>query len=141
MSSVGMGASPRVVVTGRNVSMSEGQRMHVTDRISRLEKYADRVVRYDVEFYHEANPRQSKLCQRVTITGKGNGSRVRVESRGLSFHSALNTAIHTLENRLRQDHAQRRTHHGPRRRTSVAAATAPFATALFRDRHPVVPRP
>ena len=129
----------QVVVTGRNMVMSARHRMYVADQISRLQKYTTRVIRYDVEFYHENNPRQLKLCQRVTITGRGNGARVRAESCGPTFHAALDTAIHTLQQRLCHDHAKRRTHHGHRRRTSVAAATAPFATALFHDRHPGAP--
>jgi ribosomal subunit interface protein len=135
-SGAAIGVGIQVVVTCRNVTISAGHRMHVVVKMSRLEKYTERTVRYGVEFYHENNPRQSKLCERVTITGRGKGVRVRAESRGLTFDSALDTAIRKLESRLRDEHAKRRTHHGPRRRTSVAAATAPFAAPVSHDRNP-----
>jgi ribosomal subunit interface protein len=74
------GAGMQVVLTGRNMAMSAGDRRHVADKIVRLDRYSNNIIRYGFDFYHENNSRQSKLWQRVTITGRGNGSRAHAES-------------------------------------------------------------
>jgi ribosomal subunit interface protein len=122
-----------VVVTGRNVEVSASYRAHVAGKLARLGKYTHRVIRYDVELSHENNPRQSKACHRVEITGTGNGPTERAESVGPDFYAALDTAITKVAERLRRGHDRLRAHHGRHRRTSVAAATAPLAAALCAD--------
>jgi ribosomal subunit interface protein len=134
------GTESQIIVTGRNVVVPNGYLVQIAGKLRRLGKYTTGVTHYDVELYHEKNPRQSKKCQRVQIAATGNGSTVRAESRGPDFHSALDTAIHTLAQRLHRNHNKLRAHHGHHQRTSVAAATAPFATALFNDHHPSVRR-
>jgi ribosomal subunit interface protein len=54
-----------VVVRGRNVEVPEHFRQHVAEKIERVERYDHRIIRVDVELYHERNPRQSASCQRV----------------------------------------------------------------------------
>ena len=67
-----------------------------------------------VELFHENNRRQSKLCQRVEITGTGNGPVIRDQARGPDFYTALAAAITKLKTRLRRSHDRRRIHHGHR---------------------------
>lgn len=116
-----------IVVKGRNVEVPDHYRVHVSAKMSRLERYDSKVVRYDVELFHEPNRRQSKNCQRVEITGKGRGPIVRAEACAADFYAALDTAISKLENRLRRTHDRRRVHHGRHNPTSVAEATAALA--------------
>ena len=61
----------------------------------------------------------AKLCQRVEITGTGNGPVVRAEARGPDFYAALAAALAKLRTRLHRSHV----HHGHRTPTSVAEAT------------------
>jgi ribosomal subunit interface protein len=63
-----------IIVTGRNVDVSAHYRMYVAGKLARLGRYSSHVVHYDVVLDHERNPRQSKVCQRVEITGRGKGS-------------------------------------------------------------------
>lgn len=121
-----------VVVTGRNVEVPEHFRVHVSDKMAGVERYDGKVIRYEVELYHEKNPRLSKVCQRVEITGKGGGSTVRAEASGPDFHAALDSAMGKLEERLRRLRDRGKVHHGLRQPTSVAEATAPLAP-LLRD--------
>ena len=118
-----------IVVKGRNVEVPDHYRVHVSAKMSRLERYDSKVIRYDVELYHEKNRRQAKNCQRVEITGKGRGPAVRAEACAPDFYAALDAAISKLENRLRRTHDRRRVHHGRHNPTSVAEATAPLARA------------
>lgn len=118
-----------IVVKGRNVEVPDHYRVHVSAKMSRLERYDSKVVRYDVELFHERNRRQSKNCQRVEITGKGRGPIVRAEACAADFYAALDAAISKLENRLRRTHDRRRVHHGRHNPTSVAEATAALAAS------------
>jgi len=113
-----------IVVKGRNVEVPEHYRVHVAEKLARLERYDRKVIRFDVELFHEPNRRQSKNCQRVEITGKGRGPIVRSEACAGDFYAALDSAVNKLENRLRRAHDRRRVHHGRRGPTSVAEATS-----------------
>jgi ribosomal subunit interface protein len=119
-----------IVMTGRNVDVPAHYRVHVTDKLAHLERFNNHPIRYDVELDHANNPRQSKTCQRVEITSTGNGPTMRAEAAGPDFYTALDAAVAKLEARLRRSHDRRRVHHGRHRPTSVAAATAPLATAV-----------
>lgn len=116
-----------IVVKGRNVEVPEHYRVHVEEKLTRLERYDRKVIRFDVELFHEPNRRQSKNCQRVEITGKGRGPAVRAEACAGDFYAALDSAVTKLENRLRRLHDRRRVHYGRRSPSSVAEATAASA--------------
>lgn len=113
-----------IVVKGRNVEIPDHYRVHVEDKLARLERYDRKVIRFDVELFHEPNRRQAKSCQRVEITGKGRGPAVRAEACAGDFYAALDSAVTKLENRLRRLHDRRRVHYGRRSPASVAEATS-----------------
>ncbi|HEX5495208.1 MAG TPA: ribosome-associated translation inhibitor RaiA [Mycobacteriales bacterium] len=112
-----------IVVRGRNVEVPEHYRQHVADKLHRAERHDPRIVRVDVELYHERNRRQSNACQRVEITCRTRGPVVRSEACAQDFYAALDTAVSKLESRLRRAADRRRVHHGTRTPRSVAAAT------------------
>jgi ribosomal subunit interface protein len=122
-----------IVVKGRNVEVPDHYRMHVTEKLARVERYDQKAVHYDVELFHERNPRQSKSCQRVEITGRCRGQVVRAEASGADFYAALDAAVSKLDNRLRRVADRRKVHYGRRHPTSVAEATAPLAATLTSD--------
>ena len=117
-----------IVVKGRNVEVPDHYRVHVADKLARLERYDKKVIRFDVELFHEPNRRQSKNCQRVEITAKGRGPVVRAEACAGDFYGALDCAVTKLENRLRKMHDRRRVHYGRRSPASVAEATGAIGT-------------
>jgi ribosomal subunit interface protein len=126
-----------IVVKGRNVEVPDHYRVHVTEKLARVERYDQKAVHYDVELFHERNPRQSKSCQRVEITGRCRGQVVRAEACGADFYAALDAAVSKLENRLRRVADRHKVHYGRRHPTSVAEATAPLAATLA----PPIPSP
>jgi ribosomal subunit interface protein len=126
-----------IVVKGRNVEVPDHYRVHVTEKLARVERYDQKAVHYDVELFHEPNPRQSKSCQRVEITGRCRGQVVRAEACGSDFYAALDLAVSKLDNRLRRVADRHKVHYGRRHPTSVAEATAPLAATLA----PEVPSP
>jgi ribosomal subunit interface protein len=113
-----------VQVSGRNVEIPNHFRIHVMDKLSRVERFDPRIFRFDVELHHERNRRQSKICQRLEITARGKGPVVRGEACADNFYAALDAALSKLESRLRRTKDRRKVHHGLRTPISVAEATA-----------------
>lgn len=113
-----------VVVKGRNVEVPDHFRIHVADKLSRLERFDPSIFLFDVELFHERNRRQRKSCQRVEITARGKGPVVRAEACADSFYGALEQVVAKLESRLRKMKDRRRVHHGEKTPISVAEATA-----------------
>ncbi|HEY0167783.1 MAG TPA: ribosome-associated translation inhibitor RaiA [Jatrophihabitans sp.] len=112
-----------IVVRGRNVEVPDHYRQHVAEKLARVERYDNRIIRADVELLHEKNPRQSEICQRVEITCRVRGPVVRVEAAAADFYKALDLAVERLARKFRQAADRRRVHHGRHTPTSVAAAT------------------
>jgi len=111
-----------IVVKGRNVEVPEHYRVHVTEKLSRLERYDRKIVRFDVELFHEPNRRQHKSCQRVEITTQVRGQVICAAACAGDFYGALDCATSKLESRLRRIHDRRRVHYGRRSPASVGAA-------------------
>jgi ribosomal subunit interface protein len=122
-----------VVVKGRNVEVPEHYRVHVADKLAKIERYDHKLIRVDVELSHERNPRQADNCQRVEITCVSRGPVVRAEACAKDFYSALDVAIAKLDTRLRRAADRRRVHRGRHAPISVAAATAGLPVAPFGD--------
>ena len=128
-----------IVVTGRNVEVPDHFRVHVAEKIGRLERYDHKIVGMEVELFHERNRRQLKNCQRVEITGRGCGPVARAEASAQDFYAALDAAVGKLEARLRRSHDRRRIT-GKRARvmgSRSAATAAGGATAVLDERPPI----
>jgi ribosomal subunit interface protein len=113
-----------ILVKGRNVEVPEHYRQHVAEKLRKIERYDEKLIRVDVELSHERNPRQSDYCQRVEITCASRGPLVRAEACAGDFYTALDHAIAKLDARLRRVADRRRVHRGRRAPVSVAAATS-----------------
>ena len=116
-----------IVVKGRNVEVPDHYRVHVSEKLQKIERYDNKLIEISVELQHERNPRQSDNCQRVEITCVSRGPVVRAEACSGDFYSALDKAIDKLDTRLRRAADRRRVHRGRHAPVSVAAATAPLA--------------
>ncbi len=119
-----------IVVKGRNVEVPDHYRVHVADKLAKVERYDHKLIRVDVELFHERNPRQSDHCQRVEITVVSRGPVVRAEACAKDFYAALDSAINKIDSRLRRAADRRRVHRGRHAPVSVAAATAGLPTDL-----------
>jgi ribosomal subunit interface protein len=120
-----------IVVKGLNVEVPDHYRQHVADKLHKIERYDQKIIRTDVELFHERNPRQSDNCQRIEITCLSRGPVIRAEACAGDFYSALDNAVSKLEGRLRRAADRRRVHRGRRAPVSVAEATASLATDAF----------
>ncbi|GGL89946.1 ribosome hibernation-promoting factor, HPF/YfiA family [Micromonospora yangpuensis] len=118
-----------IVVKGRNVEVPDHYRVHVAEKLAKIERYDHKLIRVDVELFHERNPRQADHCQRVEITCVSRGPVVRAEACTNDFYSALDAAIAKLDTRFRRAADRRRVHRGRHAPISVAAATAGLPVA------------
>ncbi|MFC4020438.1 ribosome hibernation-promoting factor, HPF/YfiA family [Micromonospora sp. GCM10011542] len=118
-----------IVVKGRNVEVPDHYRVHVAEKLAKIERYDHKLIRVDVELFHERNPRQADHCQRVEITCVSRGPVIRAEACTNDFYSALDAAIAKLDTRLRRAADRRRVHRGRHAPISVAAATADLPVA------------
>jgi len=130
-----------IVVKGRNVEVPDHYRVHVSEKLSRLERYDRKIVRFDVELFHEPNRRQHKNCQRVEITTQIRGQVLCAAACAGDFYAALDSATSKLESRLRRVHDRRRVHYGRRSPASVGQAVGaaqPMAGGVQTD---IAPEP
>jgi ribosomal subunit interface protein len=118
-----------IVVSGRNVEVPDHYRQHVSEKLTKVERYDDKIIRFDIELSHEKNPRQADHCQRVEITCVSRGPVVRAEACASDFYSALDHATTKLDARLRRSADRRRVHRGRHAPVSVAEATSGLAVA------------
>jgi ribosomal subunit interface protein len=124
-----------IVVTGRNVEVPDHFRVHVAEKVARLERYDHKIVGLEVELFHERNRRQLKSCQRVEITGRGCGPVARAEATAQDFYTALDGAVAKLEARMRRSHDRRRI--TSRRARVAAAARGGTQTAVLDEMPPI----
>jgi len=118
-----------IVVKGRSLEVPDHYRQHVSEKLAKIKRYDQKLIRVDVELSHERNPRQSDYCQRVEITGISRGPVIRAEARAADFYSAFDVALAKIENRLRRAADRRRVHRGRHTPVSVAEAMASLAFA------------
>lgn len=113
-----------IVVKGRHTSVPERFRVHVSEKLAKLEKLDQKVIRIDVELTSEANSRRADHADRVELTVHSKGPVIRAEATASDRYAALDLAVDRLMARLRKAADRRRVHHGNRTPVSVAAATA-----------------
>jgi ribosomal subunit interface protein len=126
-----------IVVTGRNVEVPDHFRVHVAEKLTRLERYDHKIVGLEVELFHERNRRQLKNCQRVEITGMGCGPTARAEACAQDFYAALDAAIAKLESQLRRSHDRRRVTARRARVTAGRGAAGAVGTAVLDELPPI----
>jgi len=119
-----------VVVKGRHCEISDSFRDHVEEKLSRLEKHDQRVIRLEVEVDMERNPRQQGRAVRVQLTAFSKGPVIRAEACADDKRAALDVAVDKMAAQMRRAADRRRVHHGRHTPVSVAQALAGREQAL-----------
>lgn len=99
------------VVKGRNAEISESFREHVEEKLAKIELFAPRAQRVDVEVTHEPNPSQADISEKIEITLRDKGPVVRAEAKSSDRLSALDLAAEKLIEQLRRANERRKDHH------------------------------
>jgi ribosomal subunit interface protein len=113
-----------VVVTARHCEVSDRFRAHVEEKLERLAKYNQRIIRIDVAVTKEVNPRLADQQVRVEITIRSRGPIMRAEAAAEDKMAALDKAVERLSTQARKAADRRRIHHGSRNPASLAQAMA-----------------
>ncbi len=113
-----------VVVKGRHYEISDRFRAHVEEKLARLEKYDQRIIRVDVEVGKEPNPRLSDQSVRVEVTIRSRGPVIRAEAAADDKMTALDIAVSRLSTQARKAADRRRIHRGSHTPKSLAQAMA-----------------
>ncbi len=98
-----------VVVSGRHCAVPEEFREHVQQRITRVEKLHDRVIRVEVEVSADrARKPEQDTCVQITLISKGPA--VRAEACAHDKTAAFEHALDRLTTQLRKAHDRRAVH-------------------------------
>ena len=118
-----------IVIKGRNCEIPERFHELATEKLSKLERYDQKVMTVDVEVSKEPNPRRADEAHRVQLTVRTKGPIVRAEAAADDRYSALDMAMDKLSSRMRRAAERRRAARtGGRNPKSVALATADLPT-------------
>ena len=118
-----------IVIKGRNCEIPERFHDLATEKLSKLERYDQKVMTVDVEVSKEPNPRRADEAHRVELTVRSKGPIIRAEAAADDRYSALDMAMDKLSNRMRRAAERRRAaRSGGRNPKSVATATADLPT-------------
>lgn len=121
-----------VVVKSHHCTVSDRFRDYVQDKITKLEKLNQRVIRVDIEVSAEKNPRQHDHASRVEITLHTKGPVIRAEASAEDKTAAFDLALDKLMAQLRKAADRRRVHHGHHRPPSLSEVTM-MAQAVSSD--------
>lgn len=114
-----------ITVSGRKCEVTDKFRAHVEEKLSRLERFDERVERVAVQVCHENNPSRSALAERVELTFfTRKGTVVRAEASAVDRFAALDAALDRLTAQVRRYRDRTRVHRGRHAPVSVAQATA-----------------
>ncbi|HSE09415.1 MAG TPA: ribosome-associated translation inhibitor RaiA [Nocardioidaceae bacterium] len=113
-----------IVVKSRHMDVSDRFRVHVEDKLVRLEKHDHRIMRVEVEVDKERNPRQTDRAVRVELTAFSKGPVIRAEAAAGDKMAALDMAVDKMATQMRRAADRKRVHRGRHTPTSVAEALA-----------------
>ncbi|MBO2448402.1 ribosome-associated translation inhibitor RaiA [Actinomadura barringtoniae] len=109
-----------IIVKGRRTDVNDRFRRHVDNKLAKIERLNQKVIRVDVEVSQERNPRQADTRERVELTVRQRGPVIRAEAAADDRYGALDLALDKLESRLRRDCDRRKVHHGSRAPAKLA---------------------
>jgi ribosomal subunit interface protein len=100
-----------IVVRGRGVEVSDRFRVHVAEKLAKVQRLDPKVQLVDVEVSKELNPRLAGKAFRIELTIRSRGPVVRAEAAADDKYAALDVACGKLEARLRRRADRRSDHH------------------------------
>lgn len=127
----------KLILSGRGVDLDERLRSYATEKLARVERFFDRIIKMEVELRHERNPRV-KAPDRVDVTVKTPVQTLRVHGEGTDHFAAIDVAVDRLEMQMRKVKERlkdRHNHHG-----SSRPAAAPLELEDDYEDGPVIVR-
>jgi putative sigma-54 modulation protein len=101
-----------LILSGRGVQLDDRLRQYATDKLSRVERFFDRIIKMEVELLREPTSRVSDR-HRVEVTVKTPRETLRAHGEGVDHFAAIDIAADRLETQVKRfksrlrDHAHR----------------------------------
>ena len=127
-----------IIVKGRHTEVNDRFREHVDNKLAKIERFARKIIRVDVEVSEEHNPRLADRRERVELTIRSRGPVIRAEAAAEDRYGALDLALDKLEARLRRSADRRKIHYNsgtraPAKLAHLEPLTEPPAAAPPED--------
>lgn len=122
-----------VVVTGRHCQIADEFRDRVTDKLTSIERFKDRLIRTEVQVTVDKNRRPDQSTQ-VEITLYSKGPVVRAVATADDKVVAFEHALDRLKSQLRRASDRRKVHRGLRIAQVLGAESQPPAAAETEDK-------
>lgn len=116
-----------ITVSARHIEISTALRAAAEEKIGRLSRFLDGLLRAEVHFSEERNPRIADKKEVCEVSMEGGGHHVRCKVAATDPFAAIDLAVSKLEQQLHKLKTKKvlRTHHGPRR-GAVAVVAEPL---------------
>jgi ribosomal subunit interface protein len=101
-----------LILKGRGVELNDRLKDYATEKLTRAQRFFDRIIKMEVELSHERNPRV-KESHRVEVTVKTPGETLRAHGGGGDYFSAIDQAADRLEAQVRKFKERRTNRRGP----------------------------
>ncbi|MGJ9402323.1 ribosome hibernation-promoting factor, HPF/YfiA family [Arthrobacter sp. KK5.5] len=118
-----------MMITGRNLTVSDRFREYADEKVAKIEQLATKVQRLDVKVTKEPNARQTDTQLTVEISVVGRGPAIRAEAKAADKFAAFDIAFSKLLERLRRARDRKKVHHGRQTPQAVFQATSTLEPA------------
>lgn len=96
-------------LSGRGLELDDRLRQYATDKLSRVERFFDRIIKMDVELRHERTARRTDR-HRVEVTVKTPRETLRAHGEGVDHFAAIDVAADRLETQVKRKKSRMRDH-------------------------------
>lgn len=94
-------------ISGRHVDISDRMREHTLDKLSRIDKFADQVLRVNVTYFKDADDKVAEILAHIR-----RGKDAVAEARAETFYKALDLAVDKIERQLTRAKERVKEHRG-----------------------------
>lgn len=112
-----------ITVSARHIDISTALRAAAEEKIGRLSRFLDGMLRAEVHFFEERNPRiaAKEVCE---VSMEGGGHHVHCKAAATDPFAAIDLAVEKLEHQLHALKTKQvlRSHQGPRRSQMAVGA-------------------
>jgi len=108
-----------VIVSGKNLKVTEALRTHSEDKIDAIQRYFDHIIEADVTISIDRKKEDANNC-RCDVTVWANGTVLKSSEHKDEMYAAINGAIHKIERQLKK--YKQKVRENPKRRIAHAKA-------------------
>lgn len=127
-----------LILSGRGVQLDDRLRGYAAEKLTKVQRFFDRIIKMEVELRHERNPRVAQR-DRVVVTVTTPRDSFRAEGQGIDAFAAIDVAADKLEEQIRRfkDKLKDHPHRG---NNNSRADRRPTAVEADPDDGPIVVR-